>query len=230
MSNAISCEALHTPANTSIAAETERPRKLMKSIFKSVRRNPTISSPSTRFSTILNGSATHSKTNKNSKGACTQEAARRRFNIAGPPTSKTSIRVAPTLKKPIRPPVSDEKAVSKRFLVWSRMRGVHRTFAIMKGYRKESTTGMQLFAKTSSKTATSPRLPAPRTGARARTFSRKSIPYRNIKDDAMSSAPTREPKTKDAAVAPNAKSKNFKASTPSGVGFMLRGGFSRVGV
>jgi hypothetical protein len=230
MSDGVSCEAVHKPANTSIAADIERPRKLMKRISRSARRNPTTSSSPTRFRTILNGSATHSKTNKNSKGACTQDAPRRRFNIAGPPTSKTSIRVAPRLKKPTRPPVSDEKAISKRFLVGPRMGGVHRTFAIMKGYRKESTTGMQLFAKMSSKTATPPRVLAPRTGPRARALNSKSISSRNVKDDAISSAPAREPKAKDAAVAPNAKSTNFIASTPSMVGFILRGGFSRVGV
>jgi hypothetical protein len=230
MNNAISCEDVHKPTKTSIAAEARRPAKLMSRILRSARRNTMILSSPARFNTSLNGSATQTKTNRNSKGACSQEAARRRFNTAGPRASRTSIRVAPRLKKPIRPPVSDEKPASRRFLVEPGIGGVHRTFAIMKGYRKESKTGMQLFAKTSRKTVTPPRAIAPRTGATARAFSRKSIPSRKVTENAISSAPTTEPNTKDATVAPNAKSTNFIASTLSGVGFMLRGGFGRVGV
>lgn len=230
MTNGISRDAVYKRSRTSITAEARRPIKLMKRIFKSARRNPTIRWAPIRFNTILNGSATHIKTNKNSKGACTQEAASKRFNIAGPLTSETSMRVAPRLKKPIRPPVNNEKPVSRRFLVEPRMGGVHRTFAIIRGYRKESTTGTQLFAKTNNMTATPPNALAPRTGAIARAFSRKTIPSRNVEDDAINSAPASEPMMKATAVAPNARSMNFIATTSNGVGFIFRGGFGRVGV
>ncbi len=230
MTDGISREGVYKRSRTSITAAARRPIKLMKRIFRSARRNPTIRLPPIRFNTILNGSATHIKTNKNSKGACSQEAASKRFNIAGPPTSETSIRVAPRLKKPIRPPVNNEKPVSRRFLVEPRIGGVHRTFAIIKGYTKESTTGTQLFAKTSNMTATPPNALAPRTGAIARAFSKKVISSRNVKDEAVNSAPASEPMMKASAVAPNARSMNFITTPSAGARFIFGGGFSRIGV
>ena len=213
MSNGISD---YRPANTSIAAEARRPTKLMSRISRSPRRGLTVPLTPARFNTILSGSATQIRTNKNSNGACNHEVASNRFNIAGPPISETSIKIAPRLKNPISPPVNNEKPVSRIFLVEVRMGGVHRTFAIINGYRKESATGKQLFAKTSNITTTPPKALAPRTGAIARAFTRKTIPSRNTKDDAVSSAPANEPMTKAIVVAAKARSMNFIVTTSAG--------------
>lgn len=214
----------YRPANTSIAAEARRPTKLMSRISRSPRRSLTVPLPPDRFETVLSGSATQIRTNKNSNGACSHEAANKRFNIANPPISQTSIKVAPRLKNPISPPVNNEKPVSRIFLVEFPMGGVHRTFAIINGYRKESETGKQLFAKTSNITTTPPKALASRTGAIARAFTRKTIPSRNTKDDAVSSAPASDPMTKATVVATKARSMNF-ISTTSAEEFFFGGGF-----
>ena len=196
----------------------------MKRIPQSARRDASISSLPIRLNATLSGSATQVRTNRNSKGACIHETATKRFNAVTPPTSITSVMVAPRLKKPIRPPVNNEKPVSRTFLVASRMGGVHLTFAIMNAYRKESATGAQLLAKTSSVSATPPKMLAPRTGPMTRAPSKKVIPVRNVGDDAISIAPASEPMMKASTVAPNARSMTLIATTTTGEGFVFGGG------
>lgn len=198
----------------------------MNSSFRSARRDPTIPLTPDRRSTILSGSATHTSTDRNSNGACTHEAKSKRVNNVKPPISETSVKVAPRLKKPSKPAVSNENAVSKKCRVGSRIGGVHRTFAIIQGYRKENTTGTQLFAKTSNITVTLPKALAARTGTMALVLSRNAINSRNSKENAIRNVPASEPVKKASRVAPNALSMNFMAETPVDAGFVIREGFS----
>lgn len=202
-------ELFYRAAKTSIEAETRRPISEMKSSFMSARSDPTIPSPPDRTPAILDGSATQTKTKKNSKGACTHDVANRRSNKVGPPSSNTSIRVAPRLKNPTKPPVNNENAVSNRFLACFRSGGVHRTFASIKGYKKASTTGTQLFAKTRNVTAASPRTLTARTGAMARVLSKNAMKPRNDAKRTVSKAPAKEPRRKAASVPPRALSMYF---------------------
>lgn len=121
----------------------------------------------------------------------------------------TSINVAPKLKNPTKPPVNNENATSNQFLVRTRSGGVHRTFSIIRGYRKDNTTGMQLFAKMSSKTARSPTALAARTGKMARTLSKNAMKFRNGTRRAVTNAPAKEPRRKTASVPAKALSTYF---------------------
>jgi len=181
----------------------------MKNRLASARRNPTISSPSARRTANLNGSATHERTNRNSRGACTHEVASKPFTMLGPLSSATSVKVAPRLKKPSKPPVNNENAVRKRIRVTFWMGGVQRTLPNIKGYEKDRATGMQLLRKMSSITATAPREDATRTGVMTLELIRSSRNSRKVDESTVTNAPAREPRPKATRVAPNAISMNF---------------------
>jgi len=140
----------YTPASTSIAAEARRPIKQMARSLASARRDLTISEPFRGRRANLNGSATHARTKRNSSGPCTHDLHSRAVAKSTPLTSATSMRVAPRLKKPTKPPAKRENPASKRFLDAAWSGGVQCTFAIIRGYTKESVTGMQLFKKISN--------------------------------------------------------------------------------
>ena len=184
----------------------------MKSKFKSPRSSSTNRSWSTSCNPKRKGSATHNRTKKNSKGPWTTEVTNKRLTMAGPLSSSTSIRVAPRLKNPTRLPVSNEKAVSRRFAVALRRGGSQRTLPITQGYTKERATGTQLLKKISNVTAIPPRAVAARTGATTRELIKSSRKPRNVNEYAVSAAPAKEPRPKATRVAPNAISMNFMAS------------------
>lgn len=184
----------------------------MKNRPASARKNPTISSPSTRRRANLNGSATHERTNRNSRGACTHDVASKPFTVLEPLSSATSVRVAPRLKKPSKPPVNKENAVRRRVRVTFRMGGVQRTLPNIKGYKKDRVAGMQLLRNMSSITATVPRDDAARTGVVTRELIRSSRNSRKAGERAVTSVPAREPRPKATRVAPNAISMNFMAN------------------
>jgi len=175
----------------------------------SPRNDPTIPSLPDRLPTILDGSATQTRTKKNSKGPCSHDVSNKRIKRVNPPSSDASINVAPRLKNPTKPPVNNENARNNQFLVRTRSGGVHRTFAIIKGYMKASTTGTQLFAKTRNITATSPRTLTARTGAMARVFSKNAMKLRSGAKKSVSNAPAKEPRRKAASVPPKALSTYF---------------------
>ena len=214
----------YAAAKTSIAAETRRPTKHMRRSLESVRRGLRISSPFTGRRVNRNGSATHDRTKRNSRGACTQEVRNSVLTTAGPLISSTSMRVAPRLKKPSRAAVKTENAVSKPFLSGVRSGGVQRTFPIIRGYANERATGMQLFKKINDIRASLPKPVAARTGATTRKPIRINMNSRKGKEMAVTSAPAREPRAKATRVALNAISMNFMASPlstgllPVGVG------------
>lgn len=181
----------------------------MKSIFMSARRNLLIAVPSIRCHANLSGSATHIRTNRNSKEACSQDVASKRLTSAEPASCEASIRVAPRLKKPINPPANSENVANRRWMVRGRIAGVHRTFPIIRAYRNESATGTQLFVKTSSVTATPPKALAACTGAMARVLNRNAMNSRNVGKNATANAPAEEPRANANSVAPNALSMNL---------------------
>ena len=181
----------------------------MSNRLVSARKNLTISSPPTRWTANLNGSETHTRTNRNSSGACTHDVASKPFTVLGPLSSATSVRVAPRLKKPNKPPVNNEKVASKRIMMAFRMGGVQRTLPKVKGYKKERATGMQLLRKMSSITASAPMEDAARTGVMTRELIRSSRNSRKVDERMVISAPAREPRPKATRVAPNAISMNF---------------------
>jgi hypothetical protein len=175
----------------------------------SPRNDPTIPSPPDRMPTILDGSATHRRTKKNSRGPCSHDVSNRRIKRVKPPSSDASINVAPRLKNPTKPPVNNENARNNRFLVRTRSGGLHRTFPIIAGYRKDSRAGTELFAKMSSMTAVSPAALAVRTGMIARVFSKNAIKSRNGAKREVTTAPANEPSRKAASVPPKALSTYF---------------------
>jgi|GEM_PF-2503933 hypothetical protein len=182
----------------------------MRRSIMSARIDPTIPSLSDRLPTILDGSATQTRTKKNSNGPCSHDVSNKRIKRVNPPSSDASINVAPRLKNPTKPPVNNENVVSNWFLAWSRRGGVHRTFAIIRGYRKDNTTGTQLFAKMRSVTATSPTALAARTGMIARVFSKNAMKLRNGARRAVSNEPAKEPRMRAASVPPKALSTYLK--------------------
>ena len=142
----------------------------MKKRLASACKNLAISFASIRLRANLSGSETHANTNRNSRGACTHEDASKPFTMLGPLSSATSVKVAPRLKKPTKPPVNNENAVRKRIRVTFRRGGVQRTLPNIQGYRKESATGMQLLRKMISTTATAPWEDAARYGGNDARF------------------------------------------------------------
>ena len=184
----------------------------MRSRFASARKNLTISSHPNRRAANLNGSETHARTNRNSRGACTHDVASNPFTMPMPLSSATSVKVAPRLKKPSKPPVSNENAASKRIMTTFRMGGVQRTLPNINGYKKERTTGTQLLKKISNITASDPSENAARTGVVARELIRSSMNPRKVEEKAVTSAPAMEPRPKATRVAPNAISMNFMAN------------------
>ncbi len=181
----------------------------MKNRLASARKNLTISSSSTRRTANLNGSETHVRTNRNSRGACSHDVVSKPFTTLGPLSSATSVKVAPRLKKPSKPPVNNENAASKRFRVTFRIGGVQRILPNMRGYAKERAMGTQLLKKISSINATAPREDAVRTGVMTREWIRSSRNSRKVDEKVVTSAPAREPRPKATRVAANAISMNF---------------------
>jgi len=194
----------------------------MRNRSPSVRKNLTTSSPFPRRTANLNGSETHARTNKNSRGACTHDVASKPFTMLGPLSSSTSVKVAPRLKKPSKPAVNNENAVSRRIMTVFLMGGVQRTLPNIKGYEKESATGTQLLKKISSITATAPREDAVRTGVITRELIRSNRNSRKVDEKAVTTAPAREPRPKTTRVAPNGISMNFMANQLHSVFFHTR--------
>jgi len=211
-------------ANTSIAAEARRPIKDMKRRLASARKSLTISSPRTRRTANLNGSETHARTNRNSKGACTHDVASKPITVLGPLNSATTAKVAPRLKKPSKPPVNSENPASRRLRVVSRMGGVQRTLPNIRGYKKERATGIQLLKKISNITATAPRENAARTGVMTRALMRNSRNSRKVNERTVISAPAMEPRPKATRVAPNPISMNFMANQLDSKSFDIEAG------
>jgi hypothetical protein len=129
-----------------------------------------------------------------------------------PLSSATSVKLAPRLKKPTKPPVNNEKAVSSRVMVAFGMGGVQRTLPNTQGYKKERATGMQLLRKMISITAIAPMEDAARTGVMIRELIRSRSASRKADERAVTSAPARDPRPKATRVAPNAISMNFMAN------------------
>lgn len=192
----------------------------MKSRLASARKNLTISSPPTRRTANLNGSETHTRTNRNSKGACTHEEKRKPFTVLGPLSTATSINVAPRLKKPITLDVNIENAASRRIRVGFGIGGVERSLPSTRGYANERATGMQLLKKMRNITATDPREAAARTGVVTREMIKTNRSSRKPDEEAVTSAPAREPRPKATRVAPNAISMNFMVNS---MGFQFFG-------
>jgi len=184
----------------------------MKRRLVSSRKSLTISSPRTRRTANLNGSETHARTNRNSKGACTNDVASKPFTVLRPLNSATSAKVAPRLKKPSKVPVNNENAASRRIMIAFRMGGVQRTLPNIRGYKKERATGIQLLKKISNTAATAPRENAARTGVMTRELIRNSRNSRKVDERRVTSAPAIEPRPKATRVAPNAISMNFMAN------------------
>ena len=194
----------------------------MKNRLSSARKNLTISSPLTSRTANLNGSETHARTNRNSRGACSHDVASKPFTVLGPLSSSTSVKVAPRLKKPSKPAVKNENALSSRIMLTFRMRGVQQTLPNIKGYAKERATGTQLLKKISNITATAPREETARTGVITRELIRSNRNSRKVDEKAVTTAPAREPRPKTTRVAPNGISMNFMANQLHSVFFHTR--------
>jgi hypothetical protein len=210
-------------ASTSITAEPKRPTMQVMSSGRSLRRAISTSAGSIRFPANLVGSLTHTRTNRNSKGACTHDIASNRLSRGRPPVSQTSTKIAPRLRKPIKPPVSNENKRNNPLRVPLANGGFQRTLAIIHAYRKDSRGETQLFAKTRSTTAKPPYPVTIRTGATTRATSRVANSSRKGRRDAVTKAPTREPRKKAASVAANALSMNLNAK-PSPISISFHNG------
>ena len=206
---------VYAAAKTSMAAEAMRPARHMKRSLVSARKNRTISSPFRGRRVNLSGSATHARTSRNSRGPCSHELRSKALSKVGPPIFWTSMRVAPRLKKPNRPPVNNENAVSKLFLRDARRGGVQLTFPIISGYAKERITGTQLFRKINSMRESLPNSVATRTGPTIRKLMRSSMKSRKVREDAVTNAPASAPRPNATRVTPNAISINFMVDPSS---------------
>ena len=196
----------------------------MKRRLASARKKRTISSPRTRRTASLNGSETHTRTNRNSKGACIHDVASKPFTVLMPLNSATSVKVAPRLKKPSKLPANNENAASRRIMITFRMGGVQRTFPNIKGYRKERATGIQLLKKISNITVTVPREKAARTGVMTRKLMRNSRNSRKVGERTIINAPAMDPRPKATRVAPRAISMNFMANQSGSKSFDAEAG------
>jgi len=202
-------------AKTSISAEARSPSKHGRRSVVSDCSALAILSPSLVRNVNLNGSATQASTSRNSSGAWTHEVRSNASTALEPLMSSTSIRVAPRLKNPNKPPVKRENALSSRRLRTGFMGGVQRTFTMIRAYRKERTTGMQLFRKIRDTRAMPPHSLTVRTGPMTRILTRASMNTRNPKENAVRRAPASDPTPKAARVAPNAISMNFMGNYSS---------------
>ena len=157
----------------------------------------------------LNGSATARRMKRNSKGPCSPDDASRRSNLVGPLLSHAQVRVAPKLKNPIRKPANTENQANKRRIVFADGVGVQRTFAKIIGYRNESKTVAELFAKISRTSAALPNTLTSLTGASSLTRSRAPTKVLKGWRVKIARAPVTDPRAKAVRVIANARSMNF---------------------